>query len=761
MDFQPAVFEFISKSAGTSRIGSTTCLSYGDTNLGGLLFCCLFFWAGCGSQGDQPAGSMVTEKTTAALPTRSETVEIEKINHQEDTERSNPVKSKDPGTETESGNGTTTGADKPLDSNNEIGTNDHRETDTGEPGNPSYTNRLAKETSPYLLLHAHNPVDWMPWGEDALQMAKRDNKLIFLSIGYSSCHWCHVMERESFVNADIAKFLNKNFVCIKVDREERPDVDTVYMTALQVYFQLVRSPQNGGWPLSMFLTPDARPFAGGTYFPPDTFREILNTLYTQWTDDAGKIEEIAKVLTRLSRQQLELPSEGQVVSLNQSAVDRGLKELIEKFDAEHGGFGFNPTDPQIPKFPEPSNLLFLINRARQIGRQQDEGASTDGSSADHVVVTMLNKTLTQMQIGGLWDHVGGGFHRYSVDRFWHIPHFEKMLYDNGQLATVYAEAHALTGRDDYRRVVIALLDFVLREMTQEEGGFYAALDAESEGVEGKYYRWSREEVQTALPADGLALFTSVYGLDGSPNFEDHYALQLSRPLAETAQEHDLEESALEDTLEAMRDKLLHVRSERPRPLTDTKVLTSWNGLMIRGFADAGRILERPQYVEAAERAAQFVLNYLIEEDGRLLRTYGMGTSKLNAYLNDYAFLVDGLIALHRCNGDDQWLQTANQVTQKQIELFWDDQRGGFYFTSNDHESLIARSKNPVDGAEPSGNSVAAQNLIYLADALDEPLYLEKARQTIDSVAGMVDRSPAAAPRLLIALSELLDREGTD
>ena len=563
------------------------------------------------------------------------------------------------------------------------------------------------------------------------------------------------------MNADIAKFLNENFVCIKVDREERPDVDTVYMTALQVYFQLVRSPQGGGWPLSMFLTPDARPFAGGTYFPPDTFREILNTLYTQWTDDAGKIEEIAKVLTRLSRQQLELPSEGQVISLYQSTVDGGLKELIEKFDTEHGGFGFNPTDPQIPKFPEPSNLLFLINRARQIGRQQDEGASTDGSSVDHVVVTMLNKTLTQMQIGGLWDHVGGGFHRYSVDRFWHIPHFEKMLYDNGQLATVYAEAHALTGRDDYRRVVIALLDFVLREMTQEEGGFYAALDAESEGVEGKYYRWLREEVQTALPADGLALFTSVYGLDGSPNFEDHYALQLSRPLAETAQEHDLEESALEDTLEAMRDKLLHVRSERPRPLTDTKVLTSWNGLMIRGFADAGRILERPQYVEAAERAAQFVLNHLIEEDGRLLRTYGMGTSKLNAYLNDYAFLVDGLIALHRCNGDNQWLQTANQVTQKQIELFWDDQRGGFYFTSNDHESLIARSKNPVDGAEPSGNSVAAQNLIYLADALDEPLYLEKARQTIDSVAGMVDRSPAAAPRLLIALSELLDREGTD
>jgi hypothetical protein len=612
-------------------------------------------------------------------------------------------------------------------------------------------NRLAKETSPYLLLHAHNPVDWHPWNEEALAKAKKENKVIFLSIGYSSCHWCHVMERESFMDEEIAALLNKHFICIKVDREERPDVDKIYMTALQVFNQLSRSGRGGGWPLSMFLTPDGRPFFGGTYFPARDgdrgaatgFITLVKRVQEVWKSNPDSIRKDAGTLTRFTKLDLEgeqLPSD---LKLDKKLLDAAQEQLGAQYDPKWGGFGFNPAVAMRPKFPEPSNLFFLIDRVRKTKSKEARA--------------MLVGTLERMAQGGIRDHLGGGFHRYSVDRFWRIPHFEKMLYDNGQLASVYSEAYQITGREDFRRVVDEMLQFVLREMTSPEGGFYSALDAESEDVEGMFYRWEKDKVKKLLTDDEFKLFAAVYGLDAEPNFEEHfYAPQLSRPLAETAKARKLAEAALEKQLAPIRKKLFDVRAQRERPLTDTKILTSWNGLMIRGFADAGRGLKSKAYTQAAERAAHFVLDKLRTDEGRLLRTYGKGRAKLNAYLNDYAFFIDGLIALHQATGNRQWLTAADQLTKKQLELFWDKKNGGFFFTSGDHETLLARAKKPIDGTQPSGNSVTAQNLLYLADALDKPDYRKRAEATIRSFGGLLERSPAAATRMLIAVSDLLD-----
>ena len=612
-------------------------------------------------------------------------------------------------------------------------------------------NHLAKETSPYLLLHAHNPVDWYPWNEESLAKAKKENKIIFLSIGYSSCHWCHVMERESFMDEEIAAVLNKHFVCIKVDREERPDVDKIYMTALQVFNQLSRSGRGGGWPLSMFLTPAGQPFFGGTYFPARDgdrgvatgFITLLTRVQEVWKRDPDSIRKDGATLTRFTKLDLEggqLPGD---LKIDKKLLAAAQEQLGAQYDPKYGGFGFNPAVAQRPKFPEPSNLLFLIDRVKKTGSKEAKA--------------MLVGTLERMALGGIRDHLGGGFHRYSVDRFWRIPHFEKMLYDNGQLATVYTEAYLLTRREDFRRVLEEMLRFVLREMTSPEGGFYSALDAESEDVEGMFYRWEKAQVQKLLTADEFKLFASVYGLDAEPNFEEHYfAPQLSRPFAETADDRKQTEAELEQQLAPIRKKLFDARARRERPLTDTKILTSWNGLMIRGFADAGRGLKDESYVAAARRAARFVLEKLRTDNGRLLRTYGQGRAKLNAYLNDYAFFIDGLIALHRATGDGQWLAAADQLMQKQLELFWDSKSGGFFFTSDDHETLLARAKNPIDGAQPSGNSVSAQNLLFLADALGKPVYRERAKATIRSFGGLLERSPAAATRMLVAVSDLLD-----
>jgi uncharacterized protein YyaL (SSP411 family) len=615
--------------------------------------------------------------------------------------------------------------------------------DDPEPGEKPHANRLAKETSPYLLLHAHNPVDWYPWGEEALAKAKAENKPIFLSIGYSSCYWCHVMERESFMDGEIAAFMNEHFVCIKVDREERPDVDEIYMSALHAMGR------PGGWPLTMFLTPQAKPFFGGTYFPPRDkeitpvedqppqrvtgLLTILALVAERWQKAPDEFnafgDKLADHLKRELGKDALVPQE-----IDADIADTAVAALAEQFDADYGGFGYNATNPRRPKFPEPSNLVLLVERLKR----------ADDAETRNMLVT----TLERMAAGGIRDHVGGGFHRYSTDRYWRVPHFEKMLYDNGQLASVYAEAWKLTGRDDFRQVVDEILSFVVREMTDTCGGFYAALDAETDGDEGGYYVWTRDEVKAALSREEFTIVADVYGVSGKPNFEERYVLELARPLADTAARHKLPIADLDQRMLSSRAKLLEVRNERKRPLTDTKILTAWNGLMIRGFADAGRLFGNDDYLAAARRAADAVLTHLRTPEGRLLHTFTAGEAKLNAYLDDYAFFIDGLLALHRATNEDKWLTAAGELADLQQKLFWDEQSGGFFFTSDDHEALLARPKDPIDSATPSGNSVSAGNLAYLAAALDKPEYLTEAERTVMAFARFANRSPAAMPRMI-------------
>jgi len=631
---------------------------------------------------------------------------------------------------------------------------------------PDHTNRLADESSLYLLLHAHNPVDWYPWGEEALVRAKRENKLIFLSIGYSSCYWCHVMERESFMDQEVARKLNEHFVCIKVDREERPDIDEIYMTALQIYFRLIGSGQNGGWPLTMFLTPEGKPVAGGTYFPPRDrggFRGLLTVLgavQKAWEEQPDGVRENADAIANLVRRQLEEQAQG-TVPLGPGLVAGVLRELAEQFDPEYGGFGYSAVNPQMPKFPTPSNLLFLLDRARRAEDDADgENAGGDGAGAAGRARAMLVTTLERMAAGGIRDHLGGGFHRYSTDRFWAVPHFEKMLYDNGQLASVYAEAYRLTGREDFRRVVEELAEFVLREMTGPQGQFYSAIDAETDGEEGAFYVWQHGELARLLDARELELLAGVYAVSEGGNFEGNNVILLRRPLAETAERRGLSEQQLVEQLAPVRRKLVEARNRRRRPTTDTKVLTSWSGLMIRGLADAGRILDKQEYVGAAERSARFVLENLRREDGRLLRTFGRGRAQLNAYLDDYAFLADGLCALHRATGNRRWLDEAGRLTATQIELFWDEEQGGFYFTSDDHETLLARSKSPTDSALPSGQAVSAANLIHLARELDHPEFLDRAERTIGALAPLLRDVPAGMTQTGVSLAAYLDAGAT-
>ncbi len=615
-------------------------------------------------------------------------------------------------------------------------------------------NRLADETSLYLLLHSHNPVDWYPWGEEAFSTAAQENKLVFLSIGYSSCYWCHVMERESFMDNDIAAALNEHFVSIKVDREERPDVDQIYMTALQIYFRLTGSPRGGGWPLTMFLTPDGRPIMGGTYFPPHDrngqtgLAKVLELVQQAWEEKPQQLGENADVLATLVRRQLEEHPAPSDDTLDESLLRHVQQALRAEFDPEWGGFGYNQANPRYPKFPQPSSLLFLLDQVRRF-RDEDREAANEAE-------TMLLLTIEKMAAGGIWDHVGGGFHRYSTDRFWAVPHFEKMLYDNAQLATVYAEAYALTGRMEFRRTAEAVCDFVLREMTDERGGFFAAIDAETDGEEGRYYVWTANELSKVLDDEQWQLAADVYGLNHRPNFEGRYVLLADRSLACVAAKRNLTADQLHTRFDGINAALLRTRNARKRPLTDTKVLTSWSGLMIRGLADTGRILDNPHYTEAAARAAHFVLENLRTPEGRLLRTFGAGRAHLNAYLDDYAFLVDGLLSLHRATNEPQWLDEAQRLTDKQIELFADQRAGGFFFTTNDHEKLIARSKDPTDSALPSGNAVAAGNLIYLAQALERPEYLALAEKTLRAFAPQMEPHAVGMPRMAVSLAAWLD-----
>jgi uncharacterized protein YyaL (SSP411 family) len=612
-----------------------------------------------------------------------------------------------------------------------------------------HTNRLAKESSPYLLQHAHNPVDWYPWGEEAFAKAKREGKMVFLSVGYAACHWCHVMERESFEDPEIAKLMNEKFVCVKVDREERPDVDQIYMTAVQMIAG------NGGWPMSVFLLPDGRPFWGGTYFPARTgdrgtgtgFLTVINQIDQAWKTQPQAVTQQATTLTAAVKSN-QNPQRENVNddTLEESLVAQVAASLAEQFDPDHGGFG---RDPNRPKFPEPSNLVFLLDRSRSQSVNE-----TDKANAKR----MLTKTLDGMLSGSMYDHLGGGFHRYSVDGLWQIPHFEKMLYDNGQLASVYAEAYADTGNNEYRRVVEGICDFTLRELKAPGGAFYSALDADSEGEEGKFYRWSQEDLDEFKETPGFDLFAKVFRFDGTPNFEvEYYAPAPGKSLTEIAVEQETDFETLNKNLDTTRNKLFQARSKRIRPITDVKILTAWNGLMIAGLADAGRILKREDYIKAASDAADFILRELSTKQGRLLRSYAADEAKLNAYLDDYAFLASGLIALHRATNDKRWLAAAKALTDKQIELFVDNNAGGFFFTSSDHPTLIVRVKDPVDSAIPSGMSVTAENLAYLTAKHADEGYDAQLKSTLKSLAPLMRRAPSATPRAAAVLAKYLEQ----
>ena len=610
-----------------------------------------------------------------------------------------------------------------------------------------HTNRLARETSPYLLLHAHNPVDWYPWGPEAFEKARREQKPIFLSIGYSSCYWCHVMERLVFEDEQIARLMNEHFVNIKVDREERPDVDGIYMTALQVYFQAVGSPQGGGWPLSMFLTPDGKPFAGGTYFPPEDamgragFSTVMEKVVKAWTERQKDFVEFAETLTHHVRLALKPQQAPASVEFDAGLVAAAVAALKQTHDRQYGGVDFNPNDPDSPKFPVPAKLALLQHEIRERGDEESE----------HV----LYHTLDRLAAGGIYDHLGDGFHRYSTDRRWHVPHFEKMLYDQAQLADVYVEAYRRTDNKLYRDVAEGIFTYVLRDMTDLRGGFYSALDAETDGVEGEYYVWAKEEIDGLLGADDAKLFKKAFGMEGPQVFEHGYVLHLPKPLGELPEEMQVSPDELNRRLDGLKKLLLDARSKRKPLLRDDKILTSWNGLMIRAFANAGAVLGRDDYVQAAEKAARFILDEMTDAEGRLHRTYRAEQAKLNAYLDDYAFLIEGLLALHHATGNDTWLNTARRLTDDQIRLFWDEEGKAFFFTSHHHEELIARTKNAYDAVLPAGNSVSVRNLLRIASLCGEEKYRRYARETLEVFASSLERTPRGLTNMALAMAEFL------
>ena len=601
-------------------------------------------------------------------------------------------------------------------------------------------NRLARETSPYLLMHAHNPVDWYAWGPEAFEKARKEGKLIFLSVGYSSCYWCNVMERKVFMNETIAKTMNDNFVCIKVDREERPDVDDIYMTALQVYYQAIGAQSGGGWPLSMFITADGKPVAGGTYFPPEDsdksmgFPSILGRLNDLWKDKREQLEANADILANETRRVMRPKLSLKPIEVNDTLVAKSFEAVANSFDPDFGGVDFQSKRPDGPKFPTPTKLLFVQEMLKH---------KPDADTAE-----LLDLTLMQMACGGIRDHLGGGFHRYSVDRKWLVPHFEKMLYDQAQLADVYVNAFVATQKPLYKQVAEEILTFVEREMTSNEGGFYSALDAETNGIEGESYVWEAREIDNILGA-AAADFKEAYNVKDLSDFEHGNVLRLS-----TGEVKALEGPRAE-RLAVSRQKLLTVRDQRQRPLRDEKTLTSWNGLMMGAFARAGALLNQPDFVRTAERGANFVLANLRDAEGRLLRTHTAGKAKLNAYLDDYAFVIDGLLALHDATDDARWFKAAKELQDDQLKMFRDETGGGFFFTSHHHEELLARTKNCYDGVLPAGNSVSARNLIKLAKLTGEQRYLDEARTIVELFASNLEQAPRSLTVLALAASELL------
>jgi uncharacterized protein YyaL (SSP411 family) len=604
-------------------------------------------------------------------------------------------------------------------------------------------NRLIHEKSPYLLQHATNPVDWYPWGSEAFAAAVQRDVPIFLSVGYSTCHWCHVMAHESFENEALAKLLNERFVAVKVDREERPDVDEIYMGVTQLLTS------HGGWPNSVWLLPDGRPFFAGTYFPPEDrqgrpgFKTVLEKISAWWTSERKRVEaqadELANALRRMATGS-HIPGSGRA---DREPVREGLAELHRSFDRKNGGFGTRP------KFPPHGALALLLY---EYERTRDEN-----------LLAMVTRTLEAIRLGGIHDHVGGGFARYATDDVWFLPHFEKMLYDNAQLARAYVDAWRLTGSDAWRRTAERTFDWVLGEMRHEDGGFFSAWDADSEGEEGKFYLWRRAEVLEVLGADEGELFCRAYNVTDAGNYYEEATghrpgtsiLYLGRPFAAIAAEEGLEAPALRARMDAALEKLRGVRRRRVHPHLDDKVLASWNGLMIGSLAHGGRVLERKDYVAAAAAAARFVLERM-RVDGRLRRTWRGGEAKLNAYLDDHVFLAHGLLDLHRATGEAAWLREAEALLEVVLARFADADDGGFYFTSDDHEKLLTRAKDPFDKAIPSGNGMAAAVLVRLARATGKLEYLRTAARSFRAFLGIMQRAPRASESLLLALARYHD-----
>jgi uncharacterized protein len=617
-----------------------------------------------------------------------------------------------------------------------------------------HVNRLAQEKSPYLLQHAHNPVDWYPWGEEAFSKARRENKPIFVSVGYSTCHWCHVMAHESFENEKVAAIMNREFVNIKVDREERPDVDRLYMTFVQA------TTGGGGWPMSVWLTPDLKPFVGGTYFPPEdrygqpAFGTVLERIAAAWKENHDKIvEQGGKIVDALRESQATGKIEGKI---DAAILEAAYRQIDRSYDSKEGGFG------NAPKFPRPVTLNFLTRFYARDPRSE---------SGKHALEMALS-TLRKMAAGGMHDHIGGGFHRYSVDRYWHVPHFEKMLYDQAQLAVAYLDAFQITRDRQYQSIARDILDYVARDMASKEGGFFSAEDADSpvaagadgghrNTAEGAFYIWTKKEIDDALK-DAAEIFDFHYGVQPNGNapegsdpqdeFRGKNILIERHTIAETAKHFRKTEEEIGKLLAQCREKLFSIRARRPRPHLDDKIIAAWNGLMISAYARGARVLDEPRYLEMATHAAKFLRTNLYDEESKLLyRNYRGARSNIEGFADDYAFVIQGLLDLYEASFDAEWLKFAVKLQEMQDRLFFDEKNGGYFSTSGKDKSVFLRMKDDNDGAEPAASSVAALNLLRLGQFRDDKQMPDRARKTIDAFATTLSHFPSAMPQMLVAL----------
>ena len=593
----------------------------------------------------------------------------------------------------------------------------------------NHPNRLIGESSPYLLQHAHNPVDWHPWGPEALESAQAADKPIFLSIGYSACHWCHVMERESFENVETAALMNTHFVNIKVDREERPDLDQIYMTAVQMLTG------QGGWPMSVFLTPELKPFYGGTYFPPEprhrmpSFRDVLRGVAKAWSEQRDQVLGSGATIVEHLRAASRIDREEGALGID--LIERAAVEIERAVDHRWGGLG------RAPKFPHSVELRLLLRAAARTGVDDYRRSALF--------------SLECMIRGGIYDQLGGGFHRYSTDERWLVPHFEKMLYDNALITLACLEAYQTGGDPIFRRAATETLEYVLRRMTDPGGGFHSAEDADSEGVEGKFYVWTRAEIEAVLDQREAEIFAHCFDVTSEGNWEGVCILNLVKTLDEASEALGIPETELAAIIDRCKGRLLSVRDRRVAPGRDEKILTSWNGMMIEAFAVAAQVLDEPRYARAAVRAAEFLLTTMRSENGLLLRTAKDGRAKLNAYLEDYAYLANALVSLYEATFEPRWLTAASELVERMIEQFWDPEEGGFFYTGNDHETLIVRGKDPADGAIPSGNAMAVTAMERLAKLTGRGDLAAKTETALKLFRGQMSRSPVASAQLLIAL----------